>query len=126
MEIVPKHPIPKNGSLSYHAGTKKITFLKHDSMRKEHYRIEAEDIPRQLIFSRIYWLGYHAILNGNELEVSSYKNTLVAVDLPKGTSGELILSYEPISFQFSPFSIIFGFILIIIGILMIKISKGKK
>lgn len=48
-----------------------------------------------LAFSRPYFPGYHAMLNGHELTVTSFRGLIPTVELPAGESGRLELVYRP-------------------------------
>ena len=49
----------------------------------------------EIIFARLWFPGYKAYLNDQELEVSAYKSFWVKVDLPPSVQGKLILQYAP-------------------------------
>jgi uncharacterized membrane protein YfhO len=51
--------------------------------------------PALLTFSRPFFPGYRATLNGKEEKVSSYRGLMPLVELPGGSQGHLILSYRP-------------------------------
>jgi hypothetical protein len=51
--------------------------------------------PALLTFSRPFFPGYRATLNGKEAKVSSYRGLMPLVELPGGSEGHLILSYRP-------------------------------
>jgi uncharacterized membrane protein YfhO len=51
--------------------------------------------PALLTFSRPFFPGYRATLNGKEAKVSSYRGLMPLVELPGGSQGHLILSYRP-------------------------------
>ncbi len=48
-----------------------------------------------LAFSRPYFSGYHATLNGRELPVRSYRGLMPLLEIPAGASGKLTLIYQP-------------------------------
>ena len=52
------------------------------------------DEPGRVVFARLWFPGYTATLDGQPIEVVRHDDTLVAVDLPAGGSGELVLSYR--------------------------------
>jgi hypothetical protein len=51
--------------------------------------------PALLTFSRPFFPGYRATLNGKEAKVSSYRGLIPLVELPAGSEGHLILTYRP-------------------------------
>lgn len=50
-----------------------------------------------LVFRDLYWPGYEATLDGEQLEVEPLGDTLVTVTLPEGSSGTLEVRYVPIA-----------------------------
>jgi hypothetical protein len=46
-------------------------------------------------FSRPYFRGYRANLNGRRLKVDSYRGLFPLIEVPPGSSGRLVLSYRP-------------------------------
>jgi hypothetical protein len=48
-----------------------------------------------IVFSRCWFPGYQAVCNGQTFPVEFCSATLPAVRLPAGTSGRLVLSYQP-------------------------------
>ena len=52
------------------------------------------DGPGRIVFARLWFPGYSATLDGEPIDVERLDGTLVAVDLPPDTDGELILSYR--------------------------------
>jgi hypothetical protein len=51
--------------------------------------------PLLLVFSRPYFAGYRATLNGNPLAVTSLQGLAPTVELPSGASGRIELVYRP-------------------------------
>ena len=52
-------------------------------------------IGAQLRFSRPYFRGYRAYLNGASIPVKTYQNLIPVIELPPGVSGRLIMTYQP-------------------------------
>jgi hypothetical protein len=52
------------------------------------------DEPGRVVFARLWFPGYSATLDGQPVDVVRHDDTLVAVDLPAGGSGELVVSYR--------------------------------
>ncbi|MGY1706323.1 hypothetical protein ACI79C_17295 [Geodermatophilus sp. SYSU D00697] len=70
-----------------------------ESCRLQHSRecvgvTVAGDDPGRVVFARLWFPGYSATLDGEPVDVVRHDGTLVAVDLPPGTDGELVLSYR--------------------------------
>lgn len=57
--------------------------------------VEAGERPALLTFSRPYFRGYRASLDGRELPVRSYRGLMPAVEIPAGASGRFTLVYRP-------------------------------
>jgi len=55
--------------------------------------VTGED-PGRVVFARLWFPGYSATLDGEPVDVVRYDGTLVAVDLPAGAAGELVVSYR--------------------------------
>ncbi|HEX8281164.1 MAG TPA: hypothetical protein VF551_07295, partial [Chthoniobacterales bacterium] len=51
--------------------------------------------PTRVTYSRPFFRGYRATLNGRALPVTSWRGLTPAVDLPAGESGRLVLQYRP-------------------------------
>lgn len=51
--------------------------------------------PALIAFSRPFFRGYHAELEGRRVVVSSYRGLMPIVNLPAGSSGRLVLTYRP-------------------------------
>ncbi len=109
--ISPKKLREVEGSLTYQSISGSVKFDYEDGMTNEWFKVETSSVERVLIFSRVYWPGYHALINGKEYRVSSYKNTLVKVIIPPDVSGQMHLYYEPVSWQYSKWLIIVGVVL---------------
>jgi uncharacterized membrane protein YfhO len=52
------------------------------------------DEPARIVFARLWFPGYTATLDGRPIDVVRHDGTLVAVDLPPGSDGELVISYR--------------------------------
>jgi hypothetical protein len=51
--------------------------------------------PVRLVFSRAYFPGYRALVNGSSLAVTSLQGLAPTVELPAGTTGRVELIYRP-------------------------------
>ncbi|MEU2043507.1 hypothetical protein [Nocardia niwae] len=49
----------------------------------------------RVVFARLGWPGYRATLDGRDIPTGLVGKTFVAVDVPAGTSGDLVLSWQP-------------------------------
>jgi hypothetical protein len=50
--------------------------------------------PGRVVFARVWFPGYYATLDGKPIDVQRHAGALVAVDLPRGAHGELVLHYR--------------------------------
>ena len=57
------------------------------------------DVPpggnRLIAFSRPYFCGYRAWINGRALPVRSIRNLIPLVEIPRGARGNIVLAYRP-------------------------------
>jgi hypothetical protein len=111
------------GSLTYQSIDGSVKFEREDGMMHEWFQVKKTDVNRILIFSRVYWLGYHAVINGVEYPVSAYKNALVKVAIPAKVSGKMHLYYEPISWKYTKWSLISGIILL--GFVFVRLKLAS-
>ena len=51
--------------------------------------------PALLVFSRPYFDGYRATMNGKKIAVDSYRGLVPVIKLPPGTQGRLVVIYRP-------------------------------
>lgn len=51
--------------------------------------------PATIVFSRPFFRGYRAAVNGKTFPVASYRGLIPLVELPAGTKGKLTLFYRP-------------------------------
>lgn len=66
-----------------------------DDRNRVSAKISTGDQPTTLAFSRPFFPGYRATLNGRSLEVKSVRNLTPLVDVPARTEGRLVLVYKP-------------------------------
>jgi hypothetical protein len=99
------------GTLSYQSVPN--TVYSHDKSKqlKESWRVWKNDVPRTLVFSRIFWHGYGATINGQSVPVTSWRDTLVRLELPAGAEGLLELQYSPVSWKYTKWSVIVGLLI---------------
>jgi hypothetical protein len=90
-------PYELPGLLSYAAPT--VDVGAEEACRLRHSR-ECVDVANRgddaarLVFARLWFPGYSATVDGEEIDVVRHDGALVAVDLPPGAEGELVLSYR--------------------------------
>jgi hypothetical protein len=118
--IKPKELRPVEGSLTYQSIEGLVKFSHKDGMMHEWFDIRNSTTERILIFSRVYWHGYHAVIDGEEYPVTSYKNALIKVVVPSNVSGQMHLYYEPVSWRFTKWLIIIGILLTIAMLAKLK------
>lgn len=74
---------------------------KIDRIRDSRHRVEADvsvppgDKPARLIFSRPYFRGYRAMLDGQPLALGTWQGLVPSLDLPPGKAGRLVVVYRP-------------------------------
>jgi len=99
------------GTLTFQSQPGGVRHVGNNGPRSEWFDVQSSDTPRQLVFNRIVWFGYHAELNGKPLPVENWENTLIRVELPPGAAGTLHVHYDPVSWKYSRFSIAIGLLL---------------
>jgi hypothetical protein len=92
-----RSPYDLPGLLSYAAPG--VEVAPREACRLRHSRECLEvtvsgDEPGRVVFARLWFPGYTATLDGEPVDVVRHDGTLVAVDLPAGRSGELVMSYR--------------------------------
>ncbi|MDD5460700.1 MAG: hypothetical protein PHG00_03545 [Methylococcales bacterium] len=111
--IQPEKLNPAEGSLTYQSVDRSISLNHSDGMTSEWFDVYPANVERTVIFSRVYWPGYHAVLNATEYPVVAYKNALVKVKLPADASGKLHIYYEPVTWRYTKWSICLGLVLLV-------------
>lgn len=66
--------------------------------REQSYAVSAPS-GATLIFRDPFWPGYQATLEGQSVEVRSFRETLTAVRLPPGANGTLTVRYDPLDWR---------------------------
>ncbi len=74
-----------------------IVEIREDSRHRVSVDVTVPDgtHPALLTFSRPFFRGYEATLNGEAVPVNSWRGLIPAVEIPAGGSGRLVLSYRP-------------------------------
>lgn len=63
--------------------------------------LPAREAPVRLVFPRLYWHGFRAVLNGEELEVTPDESGfLTSVQVPAGEAGTLEFSFFPETWRY--------------------------
>ncbi|MCK5353611.1 MAG: hypothetical protein KAJ63_00720, partial [Methyloprofundus sp.] len=86
------------GLVSWVADKTQVTTAADCQFKHSRECVQLVQTPAQggeIIFARLWFPGYKAYLNDQELEVSAYKSFWVKVDLPPSAQGKLILKYAP-------------------------------
>ncbi|MGK8524759.1 hypothetical protein ACRS6B_25875 [Nocardia asteroides] len=86
-------------------------------------RVSSPDGGR-VVFARLGWPGYRATLDGREVPTTLVAKTFVAVDLPAGSSGELVLSWQPPGWQIGVAAVLLG--LLGVGLLEWTYLRGRR
>lgn len=74
--------------------------------------------PGLIAFSRPFYPGYRATLNGKNLPVGSFRGLLPIVEIPAGSVGRLVLTY-------APRALVYGWWLVGIAMVGMAISVGR-
>ena len=80
------------------------------------------DAPGRVVFARLWFPGYSATLDGTPVDVARHDGTLVAVDLPAGGSGELVVTYR--SPGFVPLAALA--VAVIVGLAVAQVVHGRR
>jgi hypothetical protein len=124
LHITTDQPLIENGSLGFQSSNDiGVQFKRSNGPRKEWYQVDHSSASRTLVFSRVFWHGYRAKLNGKDLPVTAFKETLVQLELPPNASGKLKIWYEPVSWQWTRWSILLGTITVIAGLWLLGRKK---
>ncbi|MDE1671236.1 MULTISPECIES: hypothetical protein [Nocardia] len=86
-------------------------------------RVSSPDGGR-IVFARLGWPGYRATLDGREIPSTLVSKTFVAVDLPPGSAGELVLSWQPPGWRIGVAAALLG--LLGIGLLEWAYLRGRR
>ncbi len=105
--ILSRDDFVPRGTLS-HPLTNGVAFVSSDGPRRETFAVQASDEARTLFFSRLYWKGYAATLDGRPLVVDAHEGVLVRVAVPAGASGTLELTYTPVTLPLIKTSLVLG------------------
>jgi hypothetical protein len=106
------NPIQPQGSLTaeWPTGTVRLLDVRGTD---EVFSVPFANHDRVLTFARIFWKGYQAMLDGVRINTSSWRNALLSIHLPAGTSGTLTITYRPISSEMALFSAALGALLVV-------------
>lgn len=92
-------PYPYPGHISWLDEHVKIEEVLNITERSEEYTVSnLGESAATITFARIWWPGYSATLDEQELPVKQYQNFLLAVTIPPNTSGKLELKFTPPGF----------------------------
>ena len=114
------------GSLSFQSAGTPIVFDHSDSPTTEWYAVPYAAYARTLVFSRLYYPGYQAIINGVILQPQPYRNTLVELTLPAGATGKLELTYLPVSWRYSKWSLLAGLLLASLVVWQLSVNNRSR
>lgn len=83
------------GTLAWKSPGTLVAHSGQATIRSERMAVKAPATSSgKVVFSRLWWPGYRAQLNGAPLPVHAASGVFVAVDLPRGAQGQLELSYS--------------------------------
>lgn len=85
----------------------------------ERYTVSTGDDGGALIFRTAYWNGFRATLDGREVPVSAFADSVLRIDLPAGvSSGQLEVFFEPIGARLLPVTVTVGAALLGLAVLV--------
>lgn len=90
-------PVPGPGRVTAILGPADVRSLEVAD-REQSYAVRAPS-GATLIFRDLFWPGYRAALDGQDVEVRAFRETLTAVRLPPGASGTLTVRYDPLDWR---------------------------
>lgn len=70
-----------------------------DSRHHAAIDLPAADSPRQVVFSRPWYAGWQASLDGRPIATTAYKSVAVAAVVPSNAAGRLEITYRPTGFM---------------------------
>ena len=113
---------PPEGPVEY--SPCRLTLLKDTRLAAE-VRVEtpASGQPALVVFSRAWYPGYRATLEGRELEVRALDLILPAVEIPAGAAGLLVLEYAPTGLRAG---LVVSFLALILGAVVAAASRRRR
>jgi hypothetical protein len=90
-------PYDLPGLVSYAAPGVEVRAQEACRLRNSHECVDVTvtgHAPGRVVFARLWFPGYSATLDGKPVDVVPYDGALVAVDLPPGAHGKLVISYR--------------------------------
>ncbi|WP_159845509.1 hypothetical protein [Nocardia sp. CY41] len=78
----------------------------------------------RIVFARLGWPGYRVTIDGRAIPSALVAKTFVAVDVPAGTSGELVLSWQPPGWRIGVAAALVG--LLGVGVLEWAYLRGRR
>lgn len=120
-------PYDLPGLVSYTAPGTEVAARDDCPLRHSHECVDvtvAGDDPGRVVFARLWFPGYSATLDGEPVDVVRYDGTLVAVDLPAGTDGELVVSYR--SPGFVPLAALAGAVVAGLAIAQLGVRRRRR
>ncbi|MGW4715396.1 hypothetical protein [Nocardia sp. NPDC004260] len=78
----------------------------------------------RIVFARLGWPGYRVTLDGRAIPSTLVAKTFVAVDLPAGSSGDLVVSWQPPGWRIGVAAALLG--LLIVGLSQWVYLRGRR
>lgn len=111
-------------TLSYSAGVN-VSDIQASNQTESMQISNTSGSSKQLVFSRMYWPGYKATLDGKPLTVTSAESGIVvAVNIPAGAEGKLTLQYATQTLPTSWF--VLGGLGLLLLIVAMAVASGWK
>lgn len=80
----------------------------------------------EIIFARLWFPGYHAYLDGKQLDVTTHKSFWVTVKLPPSAKGQLLLKYTLPKANLIVYLMLFGSLLFITSLFFLSRHHWKQ
>jgi len=102
------------GTLSWHAPGIEIESTARFYETQEKFRITKNKSGGRIVFSRIYYPGYEARIDGTALSIEPLGDFLVSLDVPAGLVGEITLIYRPPMFVWGAIAGLIGLVITVL------------
>lgn len=114
------------GNVSYTNNGLKINKMLIDKNNIEKYSITTSNESSEIIFSKVYWPGYRAYINGKRIEISDEKGLIKINKIPLNlNNATLELKYFPKSWRITLWLAFLGVLDIILVLFYVKKEEKK-
>jgi hypothetical protein len=117
------HPNLQHTTLSWSSPDIQVIYEAPPTGEKENIRVKAGHLGGFLVFTRLYWPGYQAELDGRPLAVTPLDGLLVKVVLPPDCQGRLSLTFVPPGLRLGYAGACLGILLFVISLAVARRSS---